>query len=112
MSGFGGTNTTVLFDLNGCTIDVSVVGTSDYNIYVGGKLKTSPFITGSTPKEYVVYDETNDKLYFGMLENLVFGETNYFTVDFTQLTNKVLLNVGQSGLNVTIFFIWFYFRLC
>ena len=102
LAGFGGTNTTILFDLNGCYVDINVIGTSDYDIYVGGKLKTNPFITGSTSKEYVVYDETNGKLYFGMLENLIVDETNYFTVDFTQLTNKVSLDVGQSGLNVTI----------
>lgn len=102
IDGFGGTNTTILYDINPCYVVLNVVGTSDYTIYVNGKEKVSPFTTGASNKEYCVYDNTNDRVFFGMLTGLVTDETTTITADVTTATNRVNISTGNASYPVHI----------
>lgn len=100
LDGFGGTNTTILFDINCCYAQINVVGSDNYKIYVYGVEKPNTFPTSSSEKECVVYDITNSRLYSFMLTGLVVGETTVFNVNLAQCSNINKISTGMAGLNV------------
>lgn len=100
VAGFGGTNTTTLFDIDACTIVVNVSGSSNYKIYINGREKVSPFTTGTQDKNYSVYDLSNNRIYFGTFTGLEPNETKTFNVDVTGATNKITISTGIPGLTV------------
>lgn len=96
LNGLGGTNTTILFDINPCYVEINVIGSQDYHIYVYGIEKFSPFTTGESEKEYCVIAPTQYIAYFGMLTGLVVGETTTFTADLTEANKEIVLNVPSD----------------
>ena len=99
-SGFGGTNTTVLFDLGVAYVNFSApTGTKIYSM---GKLASDntkvPFIPDNGT--YIAYNGT-DTVLSGSISGLVKGETTAAAIEFPQTPNKISLNTGVSGLSTT-----------
>lgn len=101
ISGFDGTNTTVLYDIDPCYVAINVSGSSDYQIYVNGYPKTSPFVTGKPNKEFCIYDNTNFRVYYDMLTGLVVGETTTFNANLSNANIPVNINI-PSGVSLSV----------
>ena len=91
IDGFGGTNTTILYDINPCYVQLNVIGSNNYRIYVFGVERVSPFMTGITDKEYNIFCNDNNSVFFGELTGLIVGETNTFTADVSVATTPIIL---------------------
>lgn len=99
--GFGCANTTILYDINPCYVEINVIGSQDYSIFVYGVQKISPFITGQSDKEYVVLSFPTHVIYFGMLTGLVVDETTSFTADLSEADKEICLTV-PSGATLSV----------
>lgn len=99
--GFGGSNTTILFDLKRVGFNFTVTP-ADSNIYVRGKLVngTTGYVTPGT-SEYLVYNSSLNTLLLGKETDLIADTTRDVSVNLNQTSNKITLNTGISGLEVS-----------
>lgn len=104
LSGFGGVNTTILYDLPVCYSNISVVGTNDYTTYVNGSVAVNPVSSGIYDTDYFVCDNTNYRVFFGKLTELDPNETKTYIADVNLATDKITISTGVSGLNVHVFY--------
>lgn len=100
ISGFGGKNTSILFDLKKAQLNF-ITDYPDSKIYTNGKesVETTCFVPIGTAS-YAIYSANNNLLYIGELVNLVDGENVNIELNTEQTLNKITLAIGISGLNV------------
>lgn len=100
INGFGGTDTTVVFDINGATINFIVSNSDNYNILVNGKEAEPSAVYDLTDKKYVVLDSNTNKIAVGNLNNLQFNSNTDITVDFSQNFKRVNVRTNASDASV------------
>lgn len=103
IDGFGGNNTTILFDLNGCELTFAITPNSGNRLIVNGDELSSNTITvekGSTAS-YQIYNSSYG-LYISEY-TATNADSATVTTDITVPTyNTISLDTGVSGLTVTI----------
>ena len=103
ISGFGGKNTIILFDLHAVYLNF-ISDKQNIRISVNNEIFTEMSgyaVAGNV--DYACYSQDNNLLLFETLNNLEENTVVDVNVNFTQTTNKVTLNVGISGLDVTFY---------
>lgn len=101
-NGFGGTNTTVLFDLNRCVITFDITPNNDNQITVNSEILTGNTVTVSknSTMNYGIYN-TNYGVYINTY-SVLNTDIDTINIDLTQLTyNTITFNVGVTGLSVS-----------
>ena len=99
-SGFGGTNTVVLFDLHRSQLNFITDKTS-LEISINGKrFSGTSGYTVSGNVSYTCYDRNTNWLYVGNLENVPDDAVVDVNIDSDTPMNKITISTGVSGLNV------------
>lgn len=101
-SGFSGTNTTVLFDLGGCTTTFSITPSSGNRIVVNGEelTGTDVILEKESTALYQAYNSSYG-LYISSY-SVPDADTDTVTIDLTGITyNTISIDTSVSGLTVT-----------
>jgi len=102
-NGFGGTNTTVLFDLNGCELTFNITPNTGNRLSVNGDESSSNTcpVAKSSMASYQIYNSSYG-LYISEY-SAPDADSATVTVDITTPTyNTISLNTGVSGLTATV----------
>ena len=103
ISGFGGNNTIILFDLHAVYLNF-ISDKQNIEISVNDEIFTEMSgyaVAGDI--EYACYSQDDNLLLLETLNNLEENSVVDINVNFAQTINKVTLNVGISGLDVTFY---------
>jgi len=101
ISGFGGTNTVILFDLNAATLNFSC-SQNDTVIYVDEEIVENNTI--DIPAEdttFIAYNNSLNTVLVNTITNINKNETKNITVNLSQNKQKIILSIGKSGLDVS-----------
>ena len=99
ISGFGGTNTVILFDLSASTVNFTS-NSDNYNLYIDKDLiEESTILLPAEDAEYLAHDSNANKVLVQTLANLVENETKNEFIDFNQNSRKVKITTNH-GANV------------
>lgn len=102
LGGFGGTNTTVLFDIGACVVTFNLNPNTNNTISIDSNVltDTSTILTKNSNVEYAVVNSSYGA--YVNLYNVPDEDTANLSIDMTQLNyNTVTFNVGVSGLTIT-----------
>ena len=101
-AGFGGTNTTVLFDIGGCEVTFNCTPSTNNQIWVKDRVIPGniSWETKNTTVPYQVFNTANYQLYVGTA-NIPDSASTTVNVDTTTATSEIKINAGISGLTVT-----------
>ena len=100
INGFGGTDTIVIFDINGATINFIVSNSDNYNIFVNGEESESSAVYDLTDKKYIVLDSNTNKIVVGDINDVQPNTNTDITVDFSQNFKRVNVTTNVSGASV------------
>lgn len=99
ISGFGGTNTVILFDLSASTVNFTS-NSDNYNLYIDKDLiEESTILLPAEDAEYLAHDNSANKVLVQTLTNLVENETKNEFIDFNQNSRKIKI-ITNHGTNV------------
>lgn len=102
LNGFGGTNTTVLFDLDGCTTTFDIIPSRYSIVMVNSELISDEYtalLRKGTTVDYIVYNQ--DYGFYTNSYNVPSADTDTLSVDLRGKTyNTVAFNIGISGLTI------------
>ncbi len=99
ISGFGGTNTVILFDLSASTVNFTS-NSDNYNLYIDKDLiEESTILLPVEDAEYLAHDNSANKVLVQTLTNLVENETKNEFIDFNQNSRKIKITTNH-GANV------------
>ena len=100
LNGFGGTNTTVLFDLHGVDVDFNI-SSEDATLYLNGvETEERSLIIGTDDICYTAHDATSNTVITGQLTDLEPDTSRTINIDFSQQSHKITLSVGMNDLTV------------
>ena len=101
-TGFGGTNTTVLFDIGGCEVTFNCTPSTNNQITIDGVVLSgnSSFEPKGAEEIYHVFNTDSYKLYIGQV-TIPDSNSTTVSVDTTQATTAITIDTGVSGLDVT-----------
>lgn len=109
IAGFSGKNTTILFDLKKAQLNF-ITDYSNMKFYANSKeiSETNCYVPVGNVL-YAMYSENDNLLHIGKIANLTDGESVNIELNTEQISNKITLSTGVSGLDVKFEFNGNYF---
>ncbi|MBO6273708.1 hypothetical protein J6O48_13165 [bacterium] len=100
ISGFGGTNTIILFDLHASTINF-ITSSENINIYIDKDLiEENTVDVPAEDTDYLAHDSSSNIVLFDTVTGLQEDGTKEVTINFTQQSKKISTSIGINGLSV------------